>query len=123
MRAKIAGHEFTYCHHSMGKGAQMIGAFIVENELTVEDASELFDGMVADAAFDWKDEQAAKELKSALSSFGLAFRAFCKMLRSIPEKKVVPKTKEEWTAYFGEHMKKAVKVCEGWNPHGWKDKR
>ena len=96
MRAKIVGHEYTYCHHSMNEGAQKLGLFIVDNDIPAEEVIELTLGMIADAAFDFRENRDVPHpLEEALDRFSKELSSFKQELREVPEKRRIKSWKRE----------------------------
>jgi hypothetical protein len=109
MRSKIAGHDYTYCHHSMSEGAQRLAAFVVEHGIATEQVLELAFGMIADAAFDWReDRDTPHPVEVSLQELEQVVSIFVRSLLKTEEKRELPTTREGWAEYLAQHAQKQI---------------
>jgi hypothetical protein len=125
MRGKTAGHEFTYCHHSMSEAAQQLGKFVVDNDIPTEAVVELMAGMVADSAFDWRKAfpREVENLKEPLEVFLDAFSEFREMLAAVEEKKVLPRDRAEWMEHLRQGVEQEAAKLKGWDPNCFRGRK
>jgi hypothetical protein len=124
MRGKLAGHDHTYCHHSMSEAAQELGAFIVEHGIPTEAVAELAFGMIADAAFAWReDRETPHPVEEALKALEETYAPFLHALRLIEEKRELPTTKEGWAEYLRKHGEEQAEKLKSWSPTAFKRRK
>jgi len=124
MRAKLGGHEYTYCHHSMSEPAQKLGEFIVENDISTEALFELLEGMLSDAAFSWRDEfyERAVRVEEAVLMLGASFKELLETISSVEDRRTIPRTKEGWKEWLLKHVANNRGCMKGWDLHAFKPK-